>query len=94
MEPVFLLSWNYPNPFNPETAISYDVPKTGNVRVHVYAITGQLVRTLMDEEHVAGTYSVTWDGADDDGRDVASSVYLCRMEAGEFRTVRKMALTR
>ncbi len=45
MEPVFLLSWNYPNPFNPETAISHDVARIGVVRLSVYALIGQLVRT-------------------------------------------------
>ena len=90
----YLLAQNYPNPFNPETTISYDIAKTGTVRVSVYALTGQLVRTLVDGERPAGSYSVTWDGKDDAGRDVASGVYLCRMVAGEYSAVRKLMLVR
>ena len=90
----YALSQNYPNPFNPETTISYDVAKTGTVRLSVYALTGQLVRTLVDGGRAAGRYSVMWDGTDNAGRDVASGVYLCRIAAGEYRAVRKMLLTR
>ena len=91
---AYRLGQSYPNPFNPETTIQYDVAKTGVVRLSVYALTGQLVRTLMDGERPAGRYSVVWDGTDDAGRDVASGVYLCRMEAGEYSAVRKMLLVR
>ena len=91
---MYRLAENYPNPFNPETTITYDVAKAGTVRLSVYALTGQLVRTLMDGERSAGSYSVVWDGRDDAGRDVASGVYLCRMEAGHYRAVRKMLLVR
>ena len=91
---AYRLSQNYPNPFNPQTTISYDVAKTGAVRLSVYALTGQLVRTLVDGECPAGRYSVMWDGTDDVGRDVASGVYLCRMEAGQYSAVRKLVLVR
>ena len=91
---AYRLAQNYPNPFNPETTISYDVVKTGAVRLSVYALTGQLVRTLVDGERPAGSYSVTWDGRDDASRDVASGLYLCRMEAGEYRAARKLLLVR
>ena len=90
----YLLSQNYPNPFNPETTIQYHLPGAGTVRLLLYNLSGQLVRTLMDGERPAGSYSVVWDGTDDAGRDVASGVYLCRMTAGEYRSVRKMLLTR
>ena len=89
---AYRLSQNYPNPFNPETTIRYDVAKTGAVRLSVYALTGQLVRTLVDGGRPAGSYSVTWDGRDDASRNVASGVYLCRMEAGEYGAVRKLLL--
>ena len=90
----YLLSQNYPNPFNPETTIQYHLPGAGTVRLLLYNLSGQLVRTLMDGERPAGSYSVMWDGTDDAGRDVASGVYVCRMTAGEYRSVRKMLLTR
>ena len=90
----YALSQNYPNPFNPQTAISYAVAQPGTVQLHIYAITGQHIRTLMDGEHAAGPHSVTWDGRDADGQDVASGVYVCRMEAGAFSAVRKLVLVR
>ena len=90
----YRLSQNHPNPFNPETTITYDVAKTGTVRLSVYALTGQFVRTLVDGECLPGSYSVMWDGTDDTGRDVASGVYLCRMEVGEYSAVRKLVLAR
>ena len=64
------------------------------VRLSVYAVNGQLVRTLVAEERPAGRYSVVWDGTDDARRDVASGVYLCRMKAGEFVSTRKLLLIR
>ena len=91
---AYRLGPNYPNPFNPETTIAYDVAKTGTVRLSVYALTGQLVRTLVDGECSAGSYSVVWDGRDEAGRDVASGVYLCRMVAGEYSASRKLVLVR
>jgi len=90
----YALSQNYPNPFNPETTIRYDLPNAGTVRLSLYNLTGQLVRTLVDREHPAGNYSVLWDGTDNIGRDVASGVYLCRMETEEYHAVRKLVLVR
>ena len=91
---AYRLAQNHPNPFNPETIIRYDVAKTGDVRLSVYALTGQLVRTLVDRECAAGSYSVVWDGTDHSGRAVASGLYLCRMISGDYRAVRKMVLMR
>ena len=90
----YALSRNHPNPFNPETTISYDVAEANTVRLSIYALTGQRVRTLVDGYHSAGAHTVTWDGTDAAGRPVASGVYLCRMQAGDFRAVRKMLLIR
>ena len=64
------------------------------IHLAVYALTGQHIRTLVDGERSAGSYSVTWDGTDDAGRDVASGVYLCRMTAGAYSAVRKLLLVR
>ena len=89
---AYRLSQNCPNPFNPETTIQYDVAQTSTVHLSVYALTGQLVRTLANAAHPAGSYTVAWDGTDSTGRDVASGVYLCRMVSGEFRASRKLLL--
>ena len=90
----FALHQNYPNPFNPKTTITYDVARSGTVRLSLYASNGQHIRTLVDEERPAGSYSVIWDGADGAGQSVASGVYLCRMKVGEYSAVRKMVLVR
>ena len=86
------LHQNCPNPFNAETTICYEVAEPGAVRLCIYTLTGQHLRTLVAGERAAGRYSVTWDGMDDVGRDVASGVYLCRMEAGDYRASRKLVL--
>ena len=86
------LHQNCPNPFNPQTTIRYDVAKSGMVRLILYGLTGQRIRVLVDEERSAGSYSVVWDGRDDIGRDVASGIYLCRMEGGDYIAVRKLVL--
>ena len=94
MPSAYRLSQNHPNPFNPETTIQYDLPEVDVVRLSVYALTGQLVRILVDAERTAGTYSVIWDGRDGAGRDVASGVYLCRMEVDDYLAVRKLLLVK
>ena len=68
--------------------------KAGAVRLSLYNISGQLIRTLIDGAHPAGSYAIAWDGRNDAGRSVASGVYLCRMIAGEFSAVRKLLLVR
>jgi hypothetical protein len=94
---VFALSQNFPNPFNPATTINYDLPEASNVRVTIYNILGQAVKTLVDESRLAGYYSVQWNGTGDDNRSVASGMYLYRIEAvgagnSTFTQVKKMML--
>ena len=88
----FSLSQNYPNPFNPETEISYALPSACPVKLFVYNLLGQRVRTLVDEYQAAGHKSVLWDGTDEDGNQVASGVYFYRMQAGDNADVKKMIL--
>jgi hypothetical protein len=84
---------NFPNPFNPSTAIRYAVPPPGGpVRIEIYDLTGRTVRTLVDEEKGAGTYLAVWRGRDDHGRMLGSGVYFYRVEIGEYRVERKMVL--
>ena len=91
---TYRLYQNVPNPFNPETTIRYQVPMSGVVRLAVYSITGQLLRTLVEANRPAGTHSVLWDGRDDAGQVVASGVYVYRMDVGRYTRVRKMAIVR
>ena len=90
----FQLWQNYPNPFNGSTNIRYQVPQSGVVAVRVYNARGQLVQTLSEGFQDIGIYEVSWDGRDDPGVEVASGIYLCCLEAGEYRQTRKMALVR
>ena len=89
---VTALNGNYPNPFNPETTISYSVNKPGRVKLEVYNIRGQLVKTLIDEYHASGQYKQVFNARDNRGRSVASGVYLLRMTAPGYQKASKMIL--
>ena len=89
---------NYPNPFNPETWIPYQLAEPAEVRVSIYTIDGKLVRTLALGHQLAGIYhdksrAAYWDGRNEQGERVASGVYFYTLTAGEFTATRKM-LTR
>jgi hypothetical protein len=86
---VFQLRQNYPNPFNPTTVISYQLPVASHVRLVVYDQTGRVVATLVDENKPAGVHTGRLDASR-----LASGVYLYRIEAGSFSTVKKMVLVR
>jgi hypothetical protein len=88
----FALRQNYPNPFNPSTEIAFALPKAVRVNLSVYTITGEQIATLVEQEMAAGNYTVTWNGADFSGRPVSSGLYLYRIEAGDFVSVRKMVM--
>ena len=88
----FGLDQNYPNPFNPATQISYRAPADGHVRLVIYNLLGQQVRTLVNGFTPAGAYTITWDGKDEVGRQVASGIYLYRMQADKFSAVHRMTL--
>jgi len=90
----FQLWQNYPNPFNGSTIIRYQVAQSGVVAVRVYNAMGQLVQTLSEGFQDTGIYELSWDGRDDPGVEVTSGIYLCCLEAGEYRQTRKMALVR
>ena len=86
------LHGNYPNPFNPTTTISYSIKEEGRVKLEVYNIKGQKVRTLADDDHATGHYKLTFNAKDDQGRSVSSGVYLLRMIAPGYRKTAKMML--
>ena len=84
---------NFPNPFNPRTTVSFDVPRAAPVRLSVYDVKGRLVRTLVSgKEHAPGSYEVIWSGRDDRGRGVSSGLYLCRLQVGEETVSHRLAL--
>ena len=88
------LAQNRPNPFNPETDISYDLPENCMANLIIYNMLGQKVRVLVDEQQMAGFKTVRWDGKDEIGNQVASGVYFYRLQAGESVEVRRMILLR
>ncbi len=89
---VTTLKGNYPNPFNPETAIGFDVKELTPVRIEIFNSKGQLVRTLVNEAKAQGRYEVIWNGRDDHNLPVASGVYVYRMRAGKYSATRRMML--
>ena len=89
---TFALSQNYPNPFNPTTSIRFQLPMVDQVRIEVYNLSGQLVRTLVDAQVQAGYHTVLWDGRNDHGLNVSSGVYYYRLKTNSFVAIKKMAL--
>jgi hypothetical protein len=88
----FALEQNYPNPFNPSTVIRFALPGEEHVRLDVYDMTGALVKVLVDQALRAGSVEVTWDGTNVTGAKVASGVYLYRLQAGSFTSIKKMVM--
>ncbi len=91
--PLKLLVGNHPNPFNPTTSVGYAVPRTGSVALSIYDASGRLVRTLVDvPSHDAGRHSVSWDGRDENGAEVAAGVYFARLTVDSESATGKMVL--
>ncbi len=82
----------YPNPFNPSTSISFEIPQSATTSVKIYNVKGQLVCNLVDEELSAGRHQYTWDGRDNDERTVASGIYFFRIVSGKHSRIRKAVL--
>ena len=83
-----------PNPFNPRTVVSFDLPAASTTQLELYDLSGRLVETLVSGELNAGTHSLTWDGTDRSGRPVAAGVYLVRLQAGGLSARQKVMLIR
>lgn len=90
--PTSLAINNYPNPFNPETTISFNNPKSGNVSLAIYNIKGQLVKTLLDEDVSTGAHSIVWNGKNEIGKAVSSGVYFTKIKTGTVTKIKKMIL--
>jgi subtilisin family serine protease len=89
---VTTLKGNYPNPFNPQTTISYSVKNTSLVSIEVFNLKGQKVRTLVSETKATGSHSVLWNGLDDTGIAVSSGVYFYKMTSNGYTSTQKMML--
>jgi hypothetical protein len=100
----FALHQNYPNPFwseatssarsggNPATVIQYELPKPAQVKLAIYNLLGEKIRTLVEANQPVGMKQATWDGRDAHGQHVSSGVYFYRLEAGEFTMTRRLVL--
>lgn len=87
-----LLNQNFPNPFNPETTISFDMPKAGNARLDVFNVKGQLVKNLFNGNAPYGKTNLVWNGTDNSGQNVPSGLYFYRLNTNGRSETRKMML--
>lgn len=89
---TYELSQNYPNPFNPVTQIRFQLPEPTQVRLEVYNLLGQCIRTLVQEKLNPGTHLVLWDGRNENGQPVASGIYFYHIRTEKFRQTKRMLL--
>ena len=86
---------NVPNPFNPRTTLRFDLSVLSTTNLRIYSVSGRRIRTLLENQpYEAGTYSITWNGQDDAGRNVPSGVYFYRLETEHYRASGKMTLSK
>jgi len=83
---------NYPNPFNPETTISFELAQKGRTRVEIYNVKGQLIRTLLDDVLDIGSHSLVWNGRNELNSHVSSGVYLYRVSVDGSEHLSKMIM--
>ncbi len=89
------LDQNFPNPFNPETTIRFNIPAPGgDVTLRIYDVRGRLITRLVDARNIVGERTVRWDGKDGRGNDVSSGVYFYRLQTGDQFFSRKLILLR
>ena len=88
----YSLDQNFPNPFNPTTTIKYSISHSANVKLEIFNILGQRIKTLVHQFQPIGVYTIQWDGTDDQQKKVASGFYYYRLQANEFANVKKMTL--
>ena len=96
---IFMLFQNYPNPYNPETWIPYQLPVDTKVTINIYGVTGHLIKTLSLGEKRAGMYisrdrAAHWDGRNESGERVSSGLYFYTIEAGNFRGIKRMLMVK
>ncbi|RKY66538.1 MAG: hypothetical protein DRQ02_08660, partial [Candidatus Latescibacterota bacterium] len=91
----FKLSQNFPNPFNSSTWVCFELSCPGHVNLSVYNTIGQRIRILVDKELPGGVpYTTFWNGKNEQGQDVGSGIYLCRLSLGNLHKTIKMTLLR
>ncbi|MBS3768156.1 MAG: T9SS type A sorting domain-containing protein [Candidatus Cloacimonetes bacterium] len=88
----YTLENNYPNPFKPQTTISFSLVQPSKVSIEIYNLKGQLVKTLADGEFGAARHSFVWNGTDNSGKRVSDGVYFYKMQTPKFSSTKKMIL--
>jgi len=88
----YILEQNFPNPFNPDTRIQFQLKKNQSVKLSVFNLRGQMVRKLVEKEMNSGIHSVTWDGKDNNGNTMPSGVYLYKLRVNGFEETKRMEL--
>ncbi|MCX7797232.1 MAG: T9SS type A sorting domain-containing protein [Melioribacter sp.] len=83
---------NYPNPFNPETRIVFEIPREEHVSLMIFDVNGKLIKELVNENLSSGRYEKLWDGKDDENNEVVSGIYFYQLKAGHFEQTKKMIL--
>ncbi|MEA1987179.1 MAG: T9SS type A sorting domain-containing protein, partial [Candidatus Marinimicrobia bacterium] len=89
---VYFLSQNYPNPFNSSTQIKFAVREEGTVRINIYNIKGQLIKKLVNKEYRPNIYSVEWNAVNEFGKQVATGLYIYRIQINDYMKSKKMIL--
>ena len=84
----------YPNPFNPQTTVAFELARSDHARVLIYDLQGRLIRRLVDQSLSAGRHTAVWEGRDDSGRAVASGIYFARLEASSGGGMTKLVLVK
>jgi len=90
----YKLYQNYPNPFNPFTRIRFDLPESAYVKLQIFNLKGQLIKTLIKEDINAGEQVAYWDGKNDNGKSVSSGIYFYKLKAGNYQKAKKMVLVK
>ena len=88
----YILHQNYPNPFNPITTLRYDLPEVAFVKIRVFDMSGNTVKTLVSESKSSGFKSIQWDATNNQGQSVSAGVYFFSIQAGNFVETKKMIL--
>ena len=94
MPSYFTLEKNHPNPFNGDTHIQFNIPLQSEVFLGIFNLAGQRISTLIQDRREAGNHNLQWDGRDNSGKNVATGVYVCRLQTPHAAVTRKLMILR
>jgi hypothetical protein len=86
------LEQNYPNPFNGHTTFKYVLPKESTVSFVIYDILGRRIKFLLNQKIASGTYNISWDGKNENGKEVVSGIYFANFVSDNFISTKKMIM--